>query len=120
MHDRLGLALSGGGFRASFFHIGVLARMAELGLLRYVEVISCVSGGSVIGALYYLHLKKLLEGTREDEIKDTDYVNIVNTIQKEFLTKVQYNIRTRVFGNPVKLLRMLTPGYSRSDRIGEL
>src|SRR5580658_5007428 len=38
---KLGLALSGGGFRASFFHIGVLARLAELDLLRYVEVLSC-------------------------------------------------------------------------------
>jgi predicted acylesterase/phospholipase RssA len=27
---KLGLGLSGGGFRASFFHIGVLRRLAEL------------------------------------------------------------------------------------------
>ena len=31
--DRLGLALSGGGFRASFFHIGVLAQMARYPVL---------------------------------------------------------------------------------------
>ncbi len=61
MTEKLGLAFSGGGFRASFYHIGVLAQMAEHGLLRHVEVISTVSGGSIIGALYYLHLKKLLE-----------------------------------------------------------
>ena len=54
--QKLGLALSGGGFRASYFHIGVLAQMAEQGLLRHVEVISTVSGGSIIGALYYLHV----------------------------------------------------------------
>ena len=48
----LGLALSGGGFRASFFHIGVLARLAELDLLRRVEALSTVSGGSIVGALY--------------------------------------------------------------------
>ena len=47
----LGLALSGGGFRASFFHLGVLARMAELDLLRQVEVLSTVSGGAVIGTM---------------------------------------------------------------------
>ena len=48
---KVGLALSGGGFRASLFHIGVLARLAELDLLRSVEVLSCVSGGSsIIGA----------------------------------------------------------------------
>lgn len=33
-NDKLGLALSGGGFRASLFHIGVLARLAERDLLR--------------------------------------------------------------------------------------
>jgi predicted acylesterase/phospholipase RssA len=58
---KLGLALSGGGHRAAFFHIGVLAKLAELGLLRRIEVISTVSGGSIVGALYYLHVKNLLE-----------------------------------------------------------
>ena len=60
-HPRLGLALSGGGHRAAFFHIGVLARLAELGLLRPIQVISTVAGGSIVGALYYLHVKNLLE-----------------------------------------------------------
>ena len=36
---KVGLALSGGGFRASLFHIGVLARLAELDVLRQVEVL---------------------------------------------------------------------------------
>lgn len=47
---KVGLALSGGGFRAALFHIGVLARLAELDVLRHVEVLSCVSGGSILGA----------------------------------------------------------------------
>ena len=34
---KVGLGLSGGGFRASLFHIGVLARLAELDILRHVE-----------------------------------------------------------------------------------
>jgi tetratricopeptide (TPR) repeat protein len=41
---RVGLALSGGGLRASLYHIGVLAKLAELDVLRHVEVLSCVSG----------------------------------------------------------------------------
>ena len=86
---KLGLATSGGGLRASFFHIGVLARMASLGLLRYVEVISTVSGGSIIGALYYLHVKKLLDGKSIDDIVDDDYIEIVHTIEKDFLIAVQ-------------------------------
>jgi len=57
---KVGLALPGGEFRASFFHIGVLARLAELDFLRHVEVLSCVSGGSIVGAQYYLELRNLL------------------------------------------------------------
>jgi predicted acylesterase/phospholipase RssA len=69
-HDgKLGLALSGGGFRASLYHIGVLARMAELDLLRHVEVISCVSGGSIVGAHYYLLLRRLLQSKADEEIR---------------------------------------------------
>lgn len=52
---KVGLALSGGGFRASLYHIGVLAKFAELDVLRHVEVLSCVSGGSIVGAYYYPH-----------------------------------------------------------------
>ncbi len=117
---KLGLALSGGGFRAAFFHIGVLAQMAMLGLLRHVEVISTVSGGSIVGALYYLHVKKLLEIKIDDEITDQDYKAIVERIEVDFLRGVQRNIRMRTFLNPLKNIRMGMANYSRSDRIGEL
>ncbi|MDN4862801.1 patatin-like phospholipase family protein [Priestia megaterium] len=117
---KLGLALSGGGFRASFFHIGVLARMADLGLLRYVEVISTVSGGSIIGALYYLHVKKLLQEKEDIDIKDEDYQEIIRKIEVDFLKVVQQNLRLRTFINPLKNLKMSLPNYSRSDHIGEL
>ncbi len=53
---KVGLALSGGGFRASFYHIGVLARIAEADILRHVDVLSTVSGGSIVGAHYYVLL----------------------------------------------------------------
>ena len=81
---KIGLALSGGGFRAALFHVGVLARLAELGILRRVEVISSVSGGSIIGALYYIHVKNLLESKPDSEITDEDYVALVETIHREF------------------------------------
>lgn len=47
---KISIALSGGGFRASLFHLGVLRRIAELGWLPHVDAISSVSGGSVIAA----------------------------------------------------------------------
>ena len=47
----LGLALSGGGSRATAFHLGCLRALHDLGVLNQVKILSTVSGGSVIGAL---------------------------------------------------------------------
>jgi len=44
----IGLALSGGGFRATLFHVGALRRLVELGILTKVDRFSSVSGGSII------------------------------------------------------------------------
>src|SRR5437868_15502856 len=47
-----GLALSGGGFRATLFHLGTLWRLNELGWLVKLDRVSSVSGGSLTaGAL---------------------------------------------------------------------
>ena len=116
----LGLALSGGGFRAAFFHLGVLARMAELGLLRQVEVISTVSGGSIIGALYYLHVKDLLESRDAAEVRDEDYLRIVEHVQKTFLRGVQTHVRARAYASLRHNFAMARSDYSRSDRIGDI
>lgn len=54
-NSRLGLALSGGGYRAAAYHIGALRALHKLGVLDKVDVISSVSGGSIIAASYALH-----------------------------------------------------------------
>ncbi len=46
---RLGLALSGGGFRAAAYHLGVFKKLDQLGLLGKLDLLSCVSGGSIAG-----------------------------------------------------------------------
>ncbi len=117
---KLGLALSGGGFRASFFHLGVLAQMAEVGLLRHVEVISAVSGGAIIAALYYLHLKRLLEAKPDEEISDQDYIALIQTISSDFLQATEKNLRMLTFADFQANWNMRRPDYSRSDRIAEL
>lgn len=48
--QRIGLALSGGGFRATAFHLGTFRKLHELGLLWKLDLLSCVSGGSIAGA----------------------------------------------------------------------
>jgi NTE family protein len=49
---RIGLALSGGGFRAVAFHLGVLRALHDRGVLELVDVVSSVSGGSIIAAMW--------------------------------------------------------------------
>ncbi|MFE1870281.1 patatin-like phospholipase family protein [Streptomyces sp. NPDC059496] len=42
------LCLSGGGYRAMLFHAGALLRMSETGWLQRLDLVSSVSGGSII------------------------------------------------------------------------
>jgi len=50
----IALALSGGGYRAAAFHLGTLLSLHEAGLLESVDVLSTVSGGTIVGASYAL------------------------------------------------------------------
>jgi predicted acylesterase/phospholipase RssA len=121
VRGKVGLALSGGGFRASLFHIGVLAHLAERDILRHVEVLSCVSGGSIVGAHYYLEIKRLLERTPDGRVTREDYIDVVKRVEKNFLAGVQTNIRCRVFASARANLRMFfQPGYTTTRRLGEL
>jgi integrative and conjugative element protein (TIGR02256 family) len=49
---KIGLALSGGGFRAIAFHLGVLRALQDREVLDKIDVISSVSGGSLISAMW--------------------------------------------------------------------
>ncbi|MDB5578500.1 MAG: Patatin [Bradyrhizobium sp.] len=53
------LCLSGGGYRAMVFHIGVLWRLYETGLLAGVKRISSVSGGSITAGVLALKWREL-------------------------------------------------------------
>lgn len=69
-HKTIGIALSGGGSRAIAFHLGCLRTLHKHGILDDCAVLSCVSGGSVIGAAYVTH-----QGSFESfEQKITDFL----------------------------------------------
>ena len=46
--DSVGLSLSGGGFRATLFHLGAIRRLNEFGILPKLTTVSSVSGGSIL------------------------------------------------------------------------
>ena len=53
------LCLSGGGYRAMVFHVGVLWRLNEAGYLTRLDRISSVSGGSITAGVLALHWNEL-------------------------------------------------------------
>lgn len=117
---KVGLALSGGGFRASLFHLGVLAALAEVDLLRRVEVLSCVSGGSIVGAALYLKLHSLLETTPDEALEPAAYTTLVAELIDAFVAGVQKNPRTSLGFDVADNFRMLLGSESRTERMGRL
>ena len=55
----IGLALSGGGFRAMLFHLGALWRLNEMALLPELKAVSSVSGGALLAGLVAVRWDKL-------------------------------------------------------------
>jgi predicted acylesterase/phospholipase RssA len=95
------LALSGGGFRATLFHLGVIGFLRDRGLLRRVKIICSVSGGSILAAHLLMYWDEYVSG--DDGAFENRVRHLVNSI------------RTRdVSGNVLKksgdrILRLLPP-----------
>ena len=62
----IALSLSGGGFRATFFHLGTISLLRQCGLLPNVHAIYSVSGGSILAANLALNWKKYLSSDVND------------------------------------------------------
>jgi predicted acylesterase/phospholipase RssA len=62
---KIGLALSGGGFRATLFHLGLVRYLRDADVLRQVTHITSVSGGSIMAAHLALHWDRYT-GSPED------------------------------------------------------
>lgn len=66
-HDLFGLALSGGGIRSATFGLGVIQRLAQLGLLRRLDFLSTVSGGGYLGSWLAAWIQRQNGGIKEVE-----------------------------------------------------
>lgn len=62
LEDAIALCLSGGGYRAMIFHVGTLWRLNDAGVLPRLSRVSCVSGGSITGAVLGLAWPRLAVG----------------------------------------------------------
>ena len=85
-----GLALSGGGYRASLFHLGVTRRLHELGTLQDITRLSSVSGGSILAG--FLAHRMLDRGASRLEFDDWEA-----EVSRPFRRVVRKDIRTGLF-----------------------
>ncbi len=99
------LCLSGGGYRAMVFHIGVLWRLYEAGLLRSMTRISSVSGGSITAGVLGLKWNKL----------GFDPVNVGNDFVREVVAPLRGLASETIDADSIVLGAVL-PGRI-SDRI---
>jgi predicted acylesterase/phospholipase RssA len=75
----IALCLSGGGFRATFYHLGVIRLLLESGLLRKVTHICSVSGGSILAA----HLCQNWKRYNEEDLFRAACNEIIEFSQKD-------------------------------------
>jgi len=98
--DAIGIALSGGGYRAMLFHAGAIVRLFECGLLAEAARISSVSGGSITSAKLALEWPKLVD-------RDALFARVIEPIRR--LAGTSIDVSSVLFG-------ALLPGTA-GDRI---
>ena len=101
---RLGLALSGGGLRATLFHLGVVRFLRDAGLLRDVTHIVSVSGGSILGAHLALNWERYNASAAEFEAAASNILDFVRFDARNHIA------RRLPFLVPFRLLRRLPLG----------
>ena len=103
----IALTLSGGGSRAIAFHLGCLRALHERDVLRNIEVISAVSGGSVIAGMYAYKNDSFDEFSRrvEELLRRGLHWSIVrNVLSPTLLLRVSV---TNLISRPVALIAKL-------------
>jgi NTE family protein len=74
LEDQLALCLSGGGYRAMMFHLGVLWYLGDAGYLPKLDRISSVSGGSITAGLLAIKWNQL---TFDANGRATNFANAI-------------------------------------------
>jgi len=62
----IGLAVSGGGFRATLFHLGAIRRLNEFGIVAKLTTLASVSGGSILNGFLASRLARPLTAGIQD------------------------------------------------------
>ena len=104
---KFGLALSGGGFRATLYHLGLVRFLHDADILKNVSCITAVSGGSIIAAHLALNWSRYTASAQE-----------FDAAASELLAFVRLDVRNRIVRRyplafPLRAVRRLTGSSNR-------
>jgi NTE family protein len=102
----MALCLSGGGYRAMVFHLGALIRLNEAGLLKQLDRISSVSGGSITAAMLGLKWVKLKFNAK----------NVATKLMSEVVDPIRALASTTIDRTAIGIGSLL-PAVSIGDRV---
>jgi predicted acylesterase/phospholipase RssA len=95
--NKIGLALSGGGFRASLYHLGLIRFLRDAGILSQVTHITSVSGGSIIAAHLALNWDRYNGSPEEFDAVASELLSFVNLdIRNRIIRRFPLNIPFRL------------------------
>ena len=100
----------------------MLARLAELDVLRSVEVLSTVSGGSIVGALYYLEVQDLLQTRGYETFRATTTSRSCDVCRTDFLAGFDATSARGALANLMDNFdsRVSAPATLAARRMGDL
>ena len=120
----IALTLSGGGYRASIFHIGVLSYLDHLTLddgssfLDNVTVMSTVSGGTITGMLYLLSLED--DGDVMTHLNKMYHSVVDNNLAEMLLKKIDKKRNDKKLSVIKELGNVYDDVFFRNLRLGKL
>lgn len=102
----IALCLSGGGYRAMLFHVGVLWRLNEVGILQELKRVSSVSGGSITAGVLGMNWNRL-------SFNSADRARTFQSVVVEPIRK----LAARTIDANAIVLGKLVPGTTVADRV---
>ena len=108
LEDKLALCLSGGGYRAMMFHLGVLWYLNDAGYLPKLDRVSSVSGGSITTGLLAMKWNQL-EKTFDANGRSQQFGNLI-------VVPIRTMASTTIDAGSI-LSGIFLPGQSIGDRI---
>jgi predicted acylesterase/phospholipase RssA len=96
--SKLGLALSGGGFRATLYHLGVIRFLRDAQILANTSEIASVSGGSILAAHLVLNWDRYIG---DDESFDAAATEILEFVRFDIRNHIARRIPLQL---PLRLL----------------